>query len=363
LQIFKKMTFVGISLLLQKWYALHKRDLPWRETSSPYHIWLSEIILQQTRVMQGLTYYLEFTRAFPDIVDLAKAPLDEVLKLWQGLGYYTRARNLHETAKYISGELNGVFPGTYHELLKLKGVGSYTAAAIASISFREPVAVVDGNVFRVLSRIFGIDLPVDTSEGKVEFSRRAMQILDRENPHIHNQAIMELGALVCLPKKPHCVKCPLKSVCVALSTGTIELFPVRSGRKLQRIRYFNYFFIVSNGFTWLNKRKGKDIWHSLYEFPLIETPNSTSLQSLSDHKNFKAIVGLAKTDQVGSVMHYKHQLTHQTIHCSFYHLKSAEDPDFSGISPMKIKTGDLARYPVPRLIDKYLEDLNEEKGY
>jgi A/G-specific adenine glycosylase len=355
------MTFVGVSLLLQKWYGLHKRDLPWRETSSPYHIWLSEIILQQTRVMQGLAYYLEFTRAFPNIEDLAAAPLDEVLKLWQGLGYYTRARNLHATAKYIAEKLNGVFPGTYHELIKLKGVGPYTAAAIASISFREPVAVVDGNVFRVLSRIFGIDLPVDTAEGKVEFNRRATQILDRENPHIHNQAIMELGALVCLPKNPHCENCPMVSVCVALKTGKTELFPVKSGKKLQRIRYFNYLFIVSNGYTWLNKRNGKDIWHSLYEFPLIETTNPASLESLSSHENFKAIVGEAKTQLAGSVRHYKHQLTHQTIHCSFYYLKSNEEPKFAGNPPMKIKTGDLARYPVSRLIDKYLKDLNQEK--
>jgi A/G-specific adenine glycosylase len=352
------MTFAGISFLLQKWYDLNKRDLPWRDTNSPYHIWLSEIILQQTRVNQGLAYYHEFTRRFPSIEDLAGASQDEVLKLWQGLGYYTRARNLHATAKIIASEWNGVFPGNYRELLKLKGIGNYTAAAIASICFGEPVAVVDGNVFRVLSRVFGIDLPTGTSDGKEEFNRRATLILDREHPDIHNQAIMELGALVCLPKKPQCDICPLSSECIALNTGKIEMFPVKTTRKPQRIRHFNYLFAVSNGYTWMNQRIGKDIWHSLYEFPLIETTTPATLENLSFLRNWTTVLGTTEKDLQDSVRYYKHQLTHQIIHCSFYYLESREDPDFVNIPSYKIKTGDLSRYAIPRLIDKYLRDLN-----
>ncbi|MFZ0471058.1 MAG: A/G-specific adenine glycosylase, partial [Bacteroidales bacterium] len=199
---------MNVSSILQQWYAIQKRDLPWRKTGTPYLIWLSEVILQQTRVAQGIDYYLRFTSRYPHIEDMANAPLDDILKLWQGLGYYTRARNMHETAKFIVNNLNGVFPESYEGLLKLKGIGKYTAAAIASISFKEPVSVVDGNVFRVLARFYGIDAPIDTAKGRLIFEERAAGILDGANPDIHNQAVMELGALVCVPRNPLCDSCP-----------------------------------------------------------------------------------------------------------------------------------------------------------
>jgi A/G-specific adenine glycosylase len=349
-----------VSEILRQWYALNKRDLPWRETCSPYHIWLSEIILQQTRVVQGLGYYNKFIGQYPRIEDLASASLDDVLKLWQGLGYYTRARNLHETAKLVATELNGVFPQTYSDLLRLKGIGKYTAAAIASFAFREPVAVVDGNVFRVLSRIFGIDLPVDTIQGKKVFYQKAAQILDQENPHIHNQAIMEFGALVCLPRNPQCQACPFSDICIALNSNKTDLLPVKSGKKPLRDRYFSYFFIISHGHTWLNKRGGRDIWHSLYEFPLIETPFRQNLDDLSALKEWHDIFGEGMVKTVSLVRYYKHQLTHQTIHCSFYQIVVTQDPPFAGHRPLKINACDLTRYAVPRLIEKYLADLKPE---
>ena len=234
---------MNVSSELQQWYAIHKRDLPWRQTGSPYLIWLSEIMLQQTRVAQGLDYYLRFALRYPRIEDMANAPLDDILKLWQGLGYYTRARNMHETAKFVVNNLNGVFPETYEGLLSLKGIGKYTAAAIASICNQEPVPVVDGNVLRVLARFYGIDEPVNTAKGKRIFEERAAGILDRANPGIHNQAVMELGALVCVPRNPRCNECPLEKECVARARGIIDLLPLKSDKKMQRNRYFNYIFL------------------------------------------------------------------------------------------------------------------------
>jgi A/G-specific adenine glycosylase len=304
---------MAVSDILQQWYALNKRDLPWRETCSPYHIWLSEIILQQTRVAQGLGYYKRFISHYPAIEDLSHAPVDEILKLWQGLGYYTRARNLHDTAKYVVTELNGIFPQKYADLLKLKGIGRYTAAAIASFAYREPVAVVDGNVIRVLSRIFGIDVPSDSIQGKEALYQKADHILDKLNPHIHNQAIMEFGALVCLPKNPQCQACPLSDICIAQKNNKVNLLPVKSVKKPLRDRYFNYFFIISHGHTWLNKRRVRDIWHSLYEFPLIETPFIQNLEDLSKTKEWHDIFGDEMVEMEGPVRFYKHKLTHQTI--------------------------------------------------
>jgi A/G-specific adenine glycosylase len=347
---------MDVTNILQKWYALHKRDLPWRETSSPYFIWLSEIILQQTRVRQGLEFYLRFTGQYPRIEDLACAPLDEVLKLWQGLGYYTRARNLHATAKFIVTELKGVFPASYDELIRLKGIGKYTAAAIASLAFREPVAVVDGNVLRVISRLYGIDHSIDQASGKAMCNHLASKILDRKNPDIHNQAIMDFGALICLPRNPLCKDCPLSSRCLALKMGKTNLLPLRSGKKTQRIRYFNYLYIKSRDFTWLHKRNNRDIWNSLYELPLIETPGPASLQELSALKAWKDILGTAKVEPVGVARHLKHQLTHQLIHCDFYQLEVKGEPSFTGWPVIRIRTDDLSQYAVPRLIEKYLGD-------
>ncbi len=255
--------------------------MPWRETSDPYCIWLSEIMLQQTRIEQGLPYYLAFTNAYPSIFDLANASEEEVLKLWQGLGYYSRARNLHATAKYIAFELNGKFPETYEGLLKLKGVGDYTASAIASISYNEPVAVVDGNVYRVLSRYFDIDTPINSTAGIKEFKLLAKELLDKEDPATYNQAIMEFGALQCKPQSPLCNTCPLSASCLALKNNKISMLPVKLKKGKIKKRYFNYLVFQSEeNKTILEKRSGKGIWEGLYQFPLIETDGLSCIRRI-----------------------------------------------------------------------------------
>jgi A/G-specific adenine glycosylase len=351
---------MNVSSVLGQWYAIQKRDLPWRKTSSPYLVWLSEVILQQTRVAQGLDYYLRFTTRYPRIEDMANAPLDDVLKLWQGLGYYTRARNMHETAKFIVNNLNGVFPDSFGSLLKLRGIGKYTAAAIASISFKEPVAVVDGNVFRVLARFYGIHEPINTTRGRTFFEKRAAGILDRANPDIHNQAMMELGALVCVPRSPRCEDCPLEKECVARSRGIISLLPLKADKKKQRIRYFNYIFLHHGALTWLSKRTGKDIWHSLYEFPLFETAVPVTREELYALPGWNDLIGASEFSIIGSPQKYRHQLTHQTLHCTFYNIEVKEPlADFQK-SLFKTEIGNLGHYPVPRLIENYLADLKQQ---
>jgi A/G-specific adenine glycosylase len=348
---------MNVSSELQQWYAIQRRELPWRKTGSPYLIWLSEIILQQTRVKQGLEYYLRFTSRYPHIEDLANASLDDVLKLWQGLGYYTRARNMHETAKFIVNNLNGVFPDSFERLLKLKGIGKYTAAAIASISYKEPVAVVDGNVFRVLARFYGINEPINSSRGKLVFEEKAAGILDRSNPDIHNQAMMELGALVCVPRNPRCDACPLEKECVARARGIIDLLPLKSDKKQQRDRYFNYIFLHNAGNTWLSKRSGKDIWHSLYEFPLIETAGPVTSEELSALPGWNDLIGSSEFRINGSPQTYKHQLSHQTLHCTFYNIDVEEPLADYGPPLFKTEISNLGLYPVPRLIENYITDL------
>jgi len=349
-----------ISEVIVKWYHENKRDLPWRKTESPYHIWLSEIILQQTRVIQGLEYYRRFIGKYPSVTDLAEAPIDEVLKLWQGLGYYTRARNLHLTARKIAFDLKGRFPRKYEELLKLRGIGPYTAAAVASIAFKEPVALVDGNVSRVLSRVFGIHSPIDSPEGKRIFEQRAAEILDRAIPDIHNQALMEFGALVCLPKKPDCANCVMAQVCIAYSEGKTGILPVKTGRIKPRKRYYNYLFIRYNDFTYLNRRNGKDIWNSLYELPLIESPASWSYKNLISSPGWKNLFGNREAKADPHPKKYKHQLTHQTLFCTFYYINIDFKPDSQGFNFLQVPLKRISKYAVPRIIDKYLTDLNQE---
>jgi A/G-specific adenine glycosylase len=355
-----KIYLMNVSSVLRQWYAIQKRDLPWRKTGSPYLIWLSEIILQQTRVSQGLDYYLRFTSRYPRVEDMANAPLDDILKLWQGLGYYTRARNMHETAKFIVNNLKGVFPDSFEGLLKLKGIGKYTAAAIASISYKEPVAVVDGNVYRVLARYYGIHEPINTAQGRLVFEKRAAHILDRANPDIHNQAMMELGALVCIPRNPRCEACPLERECVARSGDIIGLLPLKADKKKQRNRYFNYIFLHHGAQTWLSKRTGRDIWHSLYEFPLFETAVAVTREELYALPGWKDLLGASEFRIKGSPQKYKHLLTHQTLHCTFYNIEVKEPlPDFRK-SFFKTEICNLGLYPVPRLIENYLADLKQQ---
>lgn len=263
------------------WYNKYKRDLPWRHTRDPYVIWLSEVILQQTRVAQGLPYFHRFLSHYPTVAAFADAPEEEILLHWQGLGYYSRARNMHHAAKAVVAAHGGVFPNQYKELVKLKGIGEYTAAAIASFSANEAKAVLDGNVFRVLARYFGIDEPINSSSGKKLFSKLAADLLDRSCPGLYNQAIMEFGAIQCKPSNPDCGGCVLRLDCRALAEKRVNQLPVKIKGKASRNRYFNYFVVMEEDRILMNKREKGDIWENLYELPLIETSQQVALPELA----------------------------------------------------------------------------------
>ena len=310
---------------LIQWYSIHKRALPWRKTKDPYKIWLSEIILQQTQIKQGLPYYAKFIRNYPTVFELANASEDGVLKDWQGLGYYNRARNLHITAKYVAEELGGIFPKTYQELLGLRGVGDYTASAIASICYEEPVAVVDGNVYRVLSRCFGIDTPINSTQGIKQFKQLAASLLPKKNIGDYNQAIMEFGAKQCKPQSPNCTLCPLERDCAALATANIKNLPVKLKKIKIRKRYLNFLVILSvNGKTVLEKRTQKGIWQHLYQFPLIETSRSISKRELQINSAFKKLSALTqKKTEIHKSQEIIHKLTHQELNIKFWKIKIA----------------------------------------
>ena len=308
---------MNFSKTLTTWYLENKRDLPWRNTTNPYHIWLSEIMLQQTRVTQGLPYFLTFTETFPTVFDLAKAEEEQVLKLWQGLGYYSRARNLHATAKHIAFTLDGNFPNNYKDLLKLKGIGEYTAAAIASFSFNEKKPVVDGNVFRVLARYLGITTDIASPRAKKEFTQLANELIDSKNPALFNQSIMEFGALQCTPKNPNCTICPLNNSCLALSQKKVNELPVKIKKIKIKDRHLNYLFIIdSNNKSTANKRTGKGIWQNLYEFPLIETDQPETETEIA----FQIRKLYPKTNQAILLEseNITHKLSHQNLHIKFW---------------------------------------------
>ncbi len=357
INLFPLLLQMNLSEVLTSWYFRNKRELPWRQTSSPYKIWLSEIILQQTRVDQGIDYYLKFIQRYPGLNDLSQASLDEILKIWQGLGYYSRARNLHETARKIAGEYSGRFPESYSELLRLKGIGPYTAAAIASIAFNQPVAVIDGNVIRFLSRYFGLDLPFHYAEGKRQFEMLAYRILDQNNPGIHNQALMEFGAVQCLPQHPDCRCCPMKGTCHAFINNMVNELPVKKTPIRVKERYFNYLVIINGNKIFLSRRTKKDIWKMLYEFPLIETTVKKSETEIINSPDWKEM--LHKTGSFGIIhisMLYKHILTHQRIYARFFRI-IIDKPNvllLKDCIPVDIIL--LHRYAVPRLIEKYLLD-------
>ncbi len=330
---------------LISWYLQNKRDLPWRETVDPYKIWLSEIMLQQTRVAQGMPYYFAFTEAFPTVFDLAKADEEYVLKLWQGLGYYSRARNLHGTAKIVANDHKGHFPNTYKELLTLKGVGEYTAAAIASFSYNEPVPVVDGNVFRVLARYFGIETDIASPKAKKEFAAVAQELMPKAEAAIFNQAIMEFGALQCVPKNPDCGVCPMNDSCVALQKGKVSELPVKLKKQKVTNRYFNYLIYKDEiGNTLLNKREGKGIWQNLYEFPLIETDAEADLAMVSDVVS-NEMVSLSRINSVPTV----HKLSHQHLFITFW------QADVKGKLENGISLDELAKFPVPIVLHHFIE--------
>jgi A/G-specific adenine glycosylase len=342
------------SKILNHWYSSNKRELPWRQTTNPYAIWLSEIILQQTQVIQGLPYYESFLKEFPTVFSLANAEESKVLKLWQGLGYYSRARNLHAAAKHIVNQYDGVFPNNYKTLLTLKGVGDYTASAIASICFNEPTAVVDGNVYRVLSRYFGIDTAINSSKGAKEFKELAQELLDKKNPAEFNQAIMEFGAIQCRPQNPNCHVCPFQNSCVALQKNKISELPVKIKTAKAKKKYFNFLVVLADdNKTILEKRHGKGIWQNLYQFPLIETDEEMNFEGfepfIKAHHLLKDIPFEAYLYNKEPVIH---KLSHQHLHTKFWIVKT-NTKWLDGIL-----VDDVHKYPVPILIGKFLEAFN-----
>ncbi|TXD83674.1 A/G-specific adenine glycosylase [Subsaximicrobium wynnwilliamsii] len=336
---------------LTNWYSIHKRSLPWRQTKNPYYIWLSEIIMQQTQVKQGSPYYEAFVSRFPTVFDLADAHEEEVLKLWQGLGYYSRARNLHASAKHIASNLNGIFPKTYSEIIKLKGVGDYTASAIASICFDEPTAVVDGNVYRVLSRYFGIDTPINSTEGVKEFKKLATTLIDHEHPGDYNQALMEFGATQCKPKNPYCLHCPFNASCEALQKGRIDQLPVKLGKTKVSKKHFNFLVLISPDRTTLfEKRTKKGIWRNLYQFPLIETKTELAAEDFKQHPKIKAYFeDLPFEHSLYNTKELIHKLSHQHLHTRFWIIELEALPE-QGMPISEVKN-----LPAPILIGNFIE--------
>lgn len=336
------------SKTLTHWYLRNKRNLPWRHTSDPYFIWMSEIMLQQTRVAQGLPYFLSFTEAFPTVFDLASADEEHVLKLWQGLGYYSRARNLHATAKFIATERNGIFPDNYSSLLKLRGIGEYTAAAIASFCFNEKVPVVDGNVFRVLSRIFGIESDIAAPGAKTEFSAVAAELMAASDPALFNQSIMEFGALQCVPKSPNCGVCPFNDGCFALQRNRIHELPINNKKTKVTKRYFNYIvFNDDDQRTIVQKRTDKGIWHNLYEFPLLETHREQNIETVARLvESENDIISIKAFSQKGII----HKLSHQHLHIRFWKV------NVRGSIKNAVDYESVTAYPMPIVLFNFLEE-------
>lgn len=340
---------MSFSKLLIQWYLQNRRNLPWRKTTHPYPIWLSEVMLQQTRVAQGLPYFLKFMEAFPTVFDLANAPEEQVLKLWQGLGYYSRARNLHGTAKYVAGVLGGNFPPNYDGLLKLKGVGDYTAAAIASIAYGEAVPVVDGNVYRVLARYFGIETDISSSGAKKQFTELAASLMPKGKASEFNQAIMEFGALQCVPKNPDCAVCIFTTTCTAFNTGRVNELPVKLKKTKVTNRHFNYLIIKdAQGRSIIQKRTGKGIWHNLYEFPLIETDGPVPDEDITE-----LIHGYGFNFPVKDVSLLSpviiHKLSHQHLHIRFWQVCTGS------LLPEALAPHVLKTYPFPIVIYNFIE--------
>ncbi|MDO6801092.1 A/G-specific adenine glycosylase [Wenyingzhuangia sp. 1_MG-2023] len=336
--------------ILETWYLNNKRDLPWRKSSNPYFIWISEIILQQTRIQQGLTYYNTFISHYPTVQDLANAHEDQVLKDWQGLGYYSRARNLHFSAKYICEELNGQFPKTYKELLKLKGVGDYTASAIASICYNEKAAVVDGNVYRVLSRYFNIDIPINSSKGIKYFKELAQELIQNANPREYNQALMDFGSMVCKPQNPLCEVCPLQNSCLAKSKNTIDVLPVKEKKITVKKRYFNFIVLDDGQHTVLEKRTTNGIWKNLYQFPLIESSEIIDEKTLTKDDFFNNYQKPEDHLTLFNPESWVHKLSHQHLYTKFWILKTGKIT-----SKSLIQWKNIEKYAIPKLIHKFLE--------
>jgi len=347
--------FLFFSQKLANWYAVNHRNLPWRNINDPYRIWISEIILQQTRIVQGLEYYNRFVRRFPNVRSLAESSEREVLKYWQGLGYYSRARNLHAAARSIVSEYDGEFPCRYEDVLRLKGIGEYTAAAIVSFAWNQPYPVVDGNVYRFLSRLFAIDEPIDTSKGKKYFTELAAELMDGSQADAFNQAIMEFGALQCVPSSPDCGICPFRNECLAYSHRTIACYPVKQNKTQTKNLYLYYFHIHDAEHLYLKQRQGRGIWQNLFEFPLIESKNALSfeeiIQAFSSKKWFPDNL---TCDFRLKTENRKHVLSHRILYANFYELKLKHLPD-APKELIRIAHTTMDDYPVHRLMQFYLE--------
>ncbi|MEH6304518.1 A/G-specific adenine glycosylase [Olivibacter sp. CPCC 100613] len=340
-----------------QWYYKNKRDLPWRDTTDPYIIWLSEIILQQTRVEQGLPYFNRFVTSYPTVRDFAQATEDEILRLWQGLGYYSRARNMHKAARTVMQVYEGIFPKHYATLINLPGIGEYTAAAIASFAANEPKAVLDGNVFRVLARYFGVNEAINTGKGKKLFSNLATEMLDKANASIYNQAVMEFGALQCKPQSPSCDICPIRIDCYAFRENKVNFLPVKLKGKVSRDRYFYYFIIRDENGIVMQKRGPKDIWENMYEFPLIECPNAMELEQLKDTAIFQQLFGVDCELEIVSTPK-KHVLSHQNIYASFIEIKNLGHLKEKKKVWNYVFIKDLNTLAKPKLIFTFLRDHN-----
>src|SRR5688572_25350470 len=350
---FNKELLSKFPALLMQWNRRQNiRKMPWKGEKDPYKIWLSEIILQQTRVEQGLKYYEKFISNFPHIHKLAMAREKKVYKLWEGLGYYSRCKNLIETARFISKELNGKFPDTFEDILALKGIGPYTASAIASFAYNLPYAVVDGNVFRVLSRIFGIKMPTDSIDGKKVFTRLAFELLDKKQPGIYNQALMDFGAGICKPY-PLCNICVFKDHCLAFKNDLVSELPVKEKKIKIRTRWFNYLVIENNKKTYIRKRTVSDIWKNLHEFPLIETGNEISVKSILTKAEKKNILKRASYKIVSISPVYTQQLSHQKIMGRFIKIVSKKELAIPGFKAVSLKQ--LSKYAFPRFITAFFE--------
>lgn len=339
--------------ILIDWYEDHKRDLPWRHTTDPYKIWLSEIILQQTRVVQGTSYYEAFVSNYPTVADLADATEDEVLTLWKGLGYYSRARNLHYSAKYIMEHYDGKFPTEYKEVLSLKGVGKYTAAAICSFAYQLNYPVVDGNVLRVITRLYGITDAIDTPAVVKRVYELSASLIDKDRPDQYNQAIMELGALQCTAKSPDCSVCPMSDVCVARAEDIIDQIPYKAKKIKRKSRFFNYLVWENEGKTVVQRREEKDIWQGLYQYPLIESENINELdinQICQDYDT--GIAEEMKIQRVSEV--HKQKLTHRDIHVRFYHLLISDIQLVIKKQYFLVDQKKVPNFALPKVIDAYL---------
>ena len=343
--------------ILIEWYQNNRRDLPWRRTKNPYLIWISEIILQQTRVAQGYDYYQRFVKRFPDVFSLADADEDEVMKYWQGLGYYSRARNLHAAARSMAEA--GGFPKTYKEVVALKGVGGYTAAAICSFAYGMPYAVVDGNVYRVLSRWLGIETPIDSTEGKRIFAEVAAELLDKAQPGLYNQAIMDFGALQCTPVSPNCMFCPFIDTCVARQKGLVDTLPVKQHKAKVTNRYFNYIYVRMGAHTLINKRTGNDIWKNLYELPLIETESEVPEEKFYALPQWQEMLAEGEVPSVRLVQKgVKHVLSHRVIYANFYEVILPENAA-SFAQYQRIRIEDLHKFAVSRLVNQFFSLILE----